>query len=98
MAHPYTAPVLVASKIQLLTAHPLAFTLSATGNKPDGRENPFFRTGEKPPQPIVAFLCASYWVALCRLSIMAGCFWEAFALAAPVRGILTPKFSPPPMP
>jgi len=94
IAYPYTAPVLVAHTIQRLTAHPLAFTLSATGNKPVRAWKPVFRTGEKSPQPIVAFLCASYCAALCRLSIMTGCFWEAFAACRTCSRYFHPKIQP----
>ncbi|MFZ2452559.1 MAG: hypothetical protein WAW36_18785 [Methylovulum miyakonense] len=90
MAYPYTVPVLVARNIQLLTAHHLAITLSATGNKPVRAWKPVFSIGVKPPQPFVAFLCASYCAALCRLFIMAGCFGKPSRLAAPMRGISTP--------
>lgn len=54
-----------------------------------GRENPINKGG-KSPQPYVAFLCASFCAALCRLSIMAGCFGQSQDWPVPLSGILTP--------
>jgi len=60
-----------------------------------GRRNPF-SPGEKSPQPLAAFLCASFRAALCRAySVMAGLFGQRSALAAPGSGFL-PHLSPPP--
>ncbi len=78
------------NNVPLLTRPRFGFTLSATGNKPVRAWKPVFRQGEKSPQPFVAFLCASYCAALCRLFIMAGCFGKPSRLAAPCRGISTP--------
>lgn len=60
-----------------------------------GRRNPFL-PGEKSPQPLAAFLCASFSAALCRpYSVMAGLSGQRSALAAPGSGFL-PRLSPPP--
>lgn len=79
-----------------LTAARLTDILFALSQKTKaGRENPF-STGEKSPQPIAAFLCLSFSAASCRAySVMAGCFGQRSALAAPVGGF-SPHFSPSP--
>jgi len=69
--------------------------LFSAGSSSTGRGNPF-STGEKSPQQIAAFLCLSFRAALCRFhSVMAGCFGQRSALAAPVGGF-PPHYSPSP--
>lgn len=78
----------------LLTCTGFGFTLLTTGNQPGGRENPFFRTGENRHSLLWLFY-ARHYVRLCAVySLWRVCFWEALRLAAPVRGILTPKPQP----
>jgi hypothetical protein len=50
-----------------------------------------FRTGEKSPRPLAAFLCPPFSTALARAySVMAGLFGQPLRLAAPVRGSSNP--------
>ncbi len=57
-----------------LTAPTLATSIIDAGNIQHGRENLFRRSGDKTPQPIVAFLCLSFSAAFGRVySVMAGC-------------------------
>jgi hypothetical protein len=60
-----------------------------------GSRNPFI-PGERSPQPLAAFLCASFSAVSCRVySVMAGLFGQRLALAAPGSGF-RPHLSPPP--
>jgi len=50
-----------------------------------------FRTGEKSPQPLAAFLCPPFSTDLIRAySVMAGLFGQPLRLTAPVRGSTNP--------
>lgn len=81
--------------IKLTAALLTANMLSLSQKTKAGRRNPFL-PGEKSPQPLAAFLCASFCAALCRAySVMAGLFGQRSALAAPGSGFL-PHLSPPP--
>jgi len=64
--------------------------LYAAGNKSAGISTPRNK-GEKSPQPYVAFLCASFSAALCRVySVMAGLFGQAQAWPVPLSGSTNP--------
>lgn len=64
--------------------------LYAAGNKSAGICTPRNK-GEKSPQPYVAFLCASFSAALCRVySVMAGLFGQPRGWPVPLSGSANP--------